>query len=90
MYFTVCVGCVAHRPETVGGCVPVTDEERADILYKPQEDEWGGRSREEECVRIVAGIDQLITVGMCAENCAEFILTSTFVLISLTPVWTLY
>ncbi|XP_034170541.2 bromodomain and WD repeat-containing protein 3 isoform X3 [Pangasianodon hypophthalmus] len=56
----------AQRPEVVGGCVPVTDEERADILYKPQEDEWGGRSREEECARIIAGIDQLITVDIAA------------------------
>ncbi|XP_060761728.1 bromodomain and WD repeat-containing protein 3 isoform X2 [Neoarius graeffei] len=56
----------ARRPEAVGGCVPITDEERADILYKPHENEWGGRSREEECARIVAGIDQLITVDIAA------------------------
>ncbi|KAK3513530.1 hypothetical protein QTP70_016463 [Hemibagrus guttatus] len=56
----------AHRPEAVGAGVVVTDEERADILYKPQDDEWGGRSREEECARIVAGIDQLITVDIAA------------------------
>ncbi|XP_017351454.2 bromodomain and WD repeat-containing protein 3 isoform X2 [Ictalurus punctatus] len=56
----------AQSPEAVGECVPVTDEERADILYKPQGDEWGGRSREKECARIVAGIDQLITVDIAA------------------------
>ncbi|KAF5906074.1 bromodomain and WD repeat-containing protein 3-like isoform X1 [Clarias magur] len=56
----------AQRPEAVDESVPVTDEERADILYKPQEDEWGGRSREEECGRIIAGIDQLITVDIAA------------------------
>ncbi|KAG7319574.1 hypothetical protein KOW79_016717 [Hemibagrus wyckioides] len=56
----------AHRPEAVGAGVPVTDEERADLLYKPQDDEWGGRSREEQCARIVAGIDQLITVDIAA------------------------
>lgn len=70
------VGYVAERPEAVGGGVPVTDEERADILFKPQEDEWGGRSREEESARIIAGIDQLITVGMCTENRAELIFSS--------------
>ncbi|KAM9439590.1 bromodomain and WD repeat-containing protein 1-like [Clarias gariepinus] len=56
----------AQRPQVVGESVPVTDEERADILYKPQEDEWGGRSREDECARIIAGIDQLITVDIAA------------------------
>ncbi|XP_060731875.1 bromodomain and WD repeat-containing protein 3 isoform X2 [Tachysurus vachellii] len=56
----------AQLPEAVGDSVPVTDEERADILYKPQEDEWGGRSREDECARIVAGIDQLITIDIAA------------------------
>lgn len=78
--------CVAQRPEAVGGCVPVTDEERADILYKPHENEWGGRSREEECTRIIAGIDQLITVGTCAENRAELIqfLTTMIVVVSLS------
>lgn len=75
---------VVQRPEAVDGCVPVTDEERADILYKPQEDEWGGRSREEECARIVAGIDQLITVGMCAVNTAELTLSSMIVLVLLS------
>ncbi|XP_046732894.1 bromodomain and WD repeat-containing protein 3 isoform X3 [Silurus meridionalis] len=56
----------AQRPEAEGGCVPVTDEERAEFLYKPQEDEWGGRSREEECARIIAGIDHLITIDIAA------------------------
>lgn len=83
----LCVGSVVQRPEAVGGCVPVTDEERVDILYKPQQDEWGGRSREEECARIVAGIDQLITVGMSAENGSQFV-TAVMVFISLSrPVW---
>lgn len=64
LWHALCIGGAVQRPELVGGCVPVTDEERVDILYKPQEDEWGGRRREEECARIIAGIDQLITVGM--------------------------
>ncbi|XP_062843373.1 bromodomain and WD repeat-containing protein 1 isoform X1 [Trichomycterus rosablanca] len=56
----------AQLPESAGVGMPVTDEERAEILYKPQEPEWGGRSREQECARIGAGIDQLITVDIAA------------------------
>uniref|UniRef100_A0A8B9JZI7 Bromodomain and WD repeat domain containing 1 n=1 Tax=Astyanax mexicanus TaxID=7994 RepID=A0A8B9JZI7_ASTMX len=57
----------ALQPESVGAGVPVTDEEMNDILYKPREGEWGVRSREEESMRIIAGIDQLITV---VDKCA--------------------
>ncbi|KAG9278203.1 bromodomain and WD repeat-containing protein 3 [Astyanax mexicanus] len=56
----------ALQPESVGAGVPVTDEEMNDILYKPREGEWGVRSREEESMRIIAGIDQLITVDIAA------------------------
>lgn len=56
----------ALQPESVGAGVPVTDEEMNDILYKPQEGEWGVRSREDESMRIIAGIDQLITVDIAA------------------------
>ncbi len=43
--------------------MPVTDEEMIDILYKPQEGEWGDKGRDQESARIVAGIEQLVTVG---------------------------
>ncbi|XP_072525328.1 bromodomain and WD repeat-containing protein 3 [Salminus brasiliensis] len=56
----------ALHPESVGAGLPVTDEEMNDILYKPREGEWGVRSREEESMRIIAGIDQLITVDIAA------------------------
>lgn len=43
--------------------MPVTDEEMIDILYKPQGGEWGDRGRDQESARIIAGIEQLVTVG---------------------------
>uniref|UniRef100_A0A673LR35 Bromodomain and WD repeat-containing protein 3-like n=1 Tax=Sinocyclocheilus rhinocerous TaxID=307959 RepID=A0A673LR35_9TELE len=46
--------------------VPVTDEEMMDILYKPQEDEWGDKGRDQESARIIAGIEQLVTVDIAA------------------------
>lgn len=53
----------AQQPECVGGGVPVTAEEMREVMYKPQTGEWGERSRDDECERIIAGIEQLITVG---------------------------
>lgn len=44
----------------------MTAEEMSELMYKPLPGEWGERSREEECDRIIAGIDRLITVGVCA------------------------
>uniref|UniRef100_A0AAY4ESM1 Bromo domain-containing protein n=1 Tax=Denticeps clupeoides TaxID=299321 RepID=A0AAY4ESM1_9TELE len=54
----------AQHPESVGGGVMVTAEEMKDVLYKPQPGEWGERSRDEECDRIITGIEQLVTLGM--------------------------
>lgn len=56
----------AQQPDLEGAGVPVTDEEMIDILYKPQEGEWGDRGREEESARVIAGIDQLINVEITA------------------------
>uniref|UniRef100_A0A4W5P5A6 Bromodomain and WD repeat domain containing 1 n=1 Tax=Hucho hucho TaxID=62062 RepID=A0A4W5P5A6_9TELE len=56
----------AQQPECVGGGVPVTVEEMREVMYKPQTGEWGERSRDDECERIIAGIDQLITVDIVA------------------------
>ena len=44
----------------------MTAEEMCELMYKPVQGEWGERSRDEECERIIAGIDQLITVGVYA------------------------
>uniref|UniRef100_A0A8C6P7H6 Bromodomain and WD repeat domain containing 1 n=1 Tax=Nothobranchius furzeri TaxID=105023 RepID=A0A8C6P7H6_NOTFU len=52
----------AEEPETEGGGIPVTAEEMKELMYKPLPGEWGERSRDEECERIISGIDQLITV----------------------------
>ncbi|XP_030007985.1 bromodomain and WD repeat-containing protein 1 isoform X2 [Sphaeramia orbicularis] len=52
----------AEQPETEGGGIPVTAEEMSELMYKPLPGEWGERSRDEECERIIAGIEQLLTV----------------------------
>lgn len=58
--------CAAQQPETEGGGIPVTADEMSELMYKPLPGEWGERSRDEECERIITGIDQLITVGLYA------------------------
>lgn len=56
----------------------MTAEEMCELMYKPLPGEWGERSRDEECDRIFAGIDQLITVGACSETlCNSCVLTLT-------------
>lgn len=62
----VCLCCAAPQPDTEGGGIPVTAEEMRELMYKPLPGEWGERSRDEECERVIAGIDQLITVGVYA------------------------
>ncbi len=54
---------LAEQPESESAGVPVSDEEMIDILYKPQEAEWGDKGRDQASARIVAGIEQLVTVG---------------------------
>lgn len=56
----------AQQPETEGAGIPVTAEEMSELMYKPLLGEWGKRSRDEECERIIAGISQLITVEITA------------------------
>ena len=46
----------------------MTAEEMSELMYKTLQGEWGERSRDEECERIIAGIDQLITVGVYANT----------------------
>lgn len=55
--------CVAAFPEVLGQSVPLTAEEHKALLYQPLDGEWGSRTRDEECECIIAGIDQLITLG---------------------------
>uniref|UniRef100_A0A669DDT3 Bromodomain and WD repeat domain containing 1 n=1 Tax=Oreochromis niloticus TaxID=8128 RepID=A0A669DDT3_ORENI len=59
-------GTKAPQPDTEGGGIPVTAEEMRELMYKPLPGEWGERSRDEECERVIAGIDQLITVEIAA------------------------
>uniref|UniRef100_A0A8C3XGY6 Bromodomain and WD repeat-containing protein 1 n=1 Tax=Cyanoderma ruficeps TaxID=181631 RepID=A0A8C3XGY6_9PASS len=51
-------------PEEVGAGVPVTPEELTALLYKPQEGEWGAHSRDEECERVIQGIEQLLSLDI--------------------------
>uniref|UniRef100_A0A8C3L4V9 Bromodomain and WD repeat domain containing 1 n=1 Tax=Chrysolophus pictus TaxID=9089 RepID=A0A8C3L4V9_CHRPC len=54
------------QPEELGASVSVTSEEMEKLLYKPEEGEWGMRSRDEACERIISGIDQLLTLDISA------------------------
>ncbi|NXC33513.1 BRWD1 protein, partial [Campylorhamphus procurvoides] len=54
------------QPEELGASVSVTSEEVEKLLYKPQEGEWGMKSRDEACERIISGIDQLMTLDISA------------------------
>ncbi|XP_075718167.1 PH-interacting protein isoform X3 [Rhinoderma darwinii] len=53
-------------PEELGTGVPLTETEVASLLYRPLDGEWGNRSRNEECERIIAGINQLMTLDIAA------------------------
>uniref|UniRef100_H3AV68 Bromodomain and WD repeat domain containing 1 n=1 Tax=Latimeria chalumnae TaxID=7897 RepID=H3AV68_LATCH len=60
----------AQQPEEVGASVPVTPDEVDDLLYKPQEGEWAGKTRDEECERIISGIDQLLSLEIASQFAA--------------------
>ncbi|XP_063794477.1 bromodomain and WD repeat-containing protein 3 isoform X4 [Pseudophryne corroboree] len=49
-------------PDEVGAGVPVTVEELNALQYKPEDGEWGSKSRDDVCERIIGGIDQLLTL----------------------------
>ncbi len=53
----------AALPDQVGDGVEVAEEELKALLYKPQEGEWGAHTRDEDCERVICGIDQLLTLG---------------------------
>ncbi|KAJ6662401.1 hypothetical protein lerEdw1_011814 [Lerista edwardsae] len=54
------------QPEELGASVSVTAEEMLKLLYKPQKGEWQGKSQNEECERIICGIDQLLRLDISA------------------------
>uniref|UniRef100_A0A6Q2YSU0 Bromo domain-containing protein n=1 Tax=Esox lucius TaxID=8010 RepID=A0A6Q2YSU0_ESOLU len=54
----------AELPEEVGDGVAVTEEEVKARLYIPQEGEWGAHTRDEECQRVIFGIDELLTLDV--------------------------
>ncbi|XP_036755176.2 bromodomain and WD repeat-containing protein 1 isoform X1 [Manis pentadactyla] len=53
-------------PEELGASISVTLDELEKLLYKPQDGEWGQKSRDEECERIISGIDQLLNLDIAA------------------------
>uniref|UniRef100_A0A665TV18 Bromodomain and WD repeat domain containing 1 n=1 Tax=Echeneis naucrates TaxID=173247 RepID=A0A665TV18_ECHNA len=53
-------------PDDEGGGIPVTADEMSELMYKPLPGEWGERSRDAECERVIAGIDQLIVLEIAA------------------------
>ncbi|XP_017264720.1 PH-interacting protein isoform X1 [Kryptolebias marmoratus] len=56
----------ATFPDELGTSVPLTEEEQKQLLYVPQDGEWGCRTRAEECERIIKAIDQLCTLDVAA------------------------
>ncbi|XP_053730106.1 bromodomain and WD repeat-containing protein 3 isoform X1 [Synchiropus splendidus] len=52
--------------DTNGGGIPVSVSELTELMYKPVHGEWGERSRDEECERIIAGIEQLLAIEIAA------------------------
>uniref|UniRef100_A0A8D0AJD2 Bromodomain and WD repeat domain containing 3 n=1 Tax=Sander lucioperca TaxID=283035 RepID=A0A8D0AJD2_SANLU len=54
----------AALPEQVGDGVEVAEEELKALLYTPQEGEWGAHTRDEDCERVLHGIDQLLTLDV--------------------------
>lgn len=55
---------IAAFPDEVGAGVPVSHQEQTALLYKPQEGEWGAHSRDEECERVIRGINHLLSLGI--------------------------
>lgn len=51
-------------PDELGTSVPLTEIEVRSLLYRSLDGEWGSRSRDEECERIIDGINQLMTLGI--------------------------
>ncbi|XP_056421900.1 PH-interacting protein isoform X1 [Hyla sarda] len=53
-------------PEELGTSVPLRESEFRSLLYRSLDGEWGSRSRDEECERIIGGITQLMTLDIAA------------------------
>ncbi|XP_042316498.1 PH-interacting protein isoform X4 [Sceloporus undulatus] len=53
-------------PEELGTSVPLTSAESRSLIYKPLDGEWGSRSRDDECERIISGINQLTTLDIAS------------------------
>ncbi|CAH2219138.1 bromodomain and WD repeat-containing 1 [Pelobates cultripes] len=51
-------------PEELGASISVSPDELDNLLYSPQEGEWGPETQHTECERIICGIDQLLRLDM--------------------------
>lgn len=51
-------------PSSIGGSVPVLPEEYQATLYRPKSEEWPLGDRDGSCRRIVAGIEQVMSLGI--------------------------
>lgn len=51
-------------PEELGLSMALTQDEQKALLYKPLDGEWGSRTRNQECERIIRGINQLCTLDV--------------------------
>ncbi|TRY87016.1 hypothetical protein DNTS_009121, partial [Danionella cerebrum] len=58
------VWSVLFFPEELGLSMPLTEQEQKALLYKSLEGEWGSRTRNQECERIIKGINQLCTLDV--------------------------
>uniref|UniRef100_A0A8C5G6A2 Bromodomain and WD repeat-containing protein 3-like n=1 Tax=Gouania willdenowi TaxID=441366 RepID=A0A8C5G6A2_GOUWI len=54
----------AALPDQIVDGLVVTEEEMTALLYRPQEGEWGAHTRDEDCSRVIHGIDQLLTLDV--------------------------
>ncbi|XP_066999443.2 bromodomain and WD repeat-containing protein 3 [Anabrus simplex] len=51
-------------PREVGGAVPVLPEEIQAILYQPRAEEWPQGDRDAACLRILAGLDEVMSLAI--------------------------
>ncbi|KAM4693154.1 PH-interacting protein [Discoglossus pictus] len=56
----------ATFPDELGTSVPLSETEVRSSLYRTLDGEWGCRKRDEECERIIAGINQLVTLDIAS------------------------
>lgn len=51
-------------PESTGGAVPVTPEERSRLCYRPRSNEWPRCGRDAFCERLVQGFHRIMELSI--------------------------